>query len=71
MAGFNFLIPLFCIPIASNNAQVTINIDVCLGDYYQLFFRESNIRIPNTRVSVQGVESLWGDCMFIPADWGS
>ena len=24
-----------------------------------------------TRVSVQGVESLWGDCMFIPADWGS
>ena len=25
----------------------------------------------NTRVSVQGVESLWGDCRFIPADWGS
>ena len=23
------------------------------------------------RVSVQGVESLWGDCRFIPADWGS
>ena len=23
------------------------------------------------RVSVQGVESLWGDCKFIPADWGS
>ena len=23
------------------------------------------------RVSVQGVKSLWGDCMFIPADWGS
>ena len=23
------------------------------------------------RVSVQGVESLWGDCIFIPADWGS
>ena len=22
------------------------------------------------RVSVQGVESLWGDCRFIPADWG-
>ena len=22
-------------------------------------------------VSVQGVESLWGDCRFIPADWGS
>ena len=25
---------------------------------------------PN-RVSVQGVESLWDDCRFIPADWGS
>ena len=24
-----------------------------------------------TGVSVQGVESLWGDCRFIPADWGS
>ena len=23
------------------------------------------------RVSVQEVESLWGDCRFIPADWGS
>ena len=23
------------------------------------------------RVSVQGVESLWGDCSFIPADLGS
>ena len=23
------------------------------------------------RVSVQGVESLFGDCRFIPADWGS
>ena len=23
------------------------------------------------RVSVQGVESLWGDCRFIPADGGS
>ena len=23
------------------------------------------------RISVQGVESLWGDCRFIPADWGS
>ena len=22
------------------------------------------------RVSIQGVESLWGDCRFIPADWG-
>ena len=25
----------------------------------------------NVGVSVQGVKSLWGDCMFIPEDWGS
>ena len=25
----------------------------------------------SSRVSVQGVESLLGDCRFIPADWGS
>ena len=35
--------------------------DFCSGDFYT--------DIP--RVSVQGVESLWGDCRFIPADWGS
>ena len=23
------------------------------------------------KVSLLGVESLWGDCTFIPADWGS
>jgi hypothetical protein len=23
------------------------------------------------KVSLLGVDSLWGDCMFIPADWGS
>ena len=27
--------------------------------------------LEKTRVSVQGVESLWGDCRYIPADWGS
>ena len=32
-------------------------LDSCLGNMY-------------FRVSVQGVESLWGDCRFIPADWG-
>ena len=25
---------------------------------------------PN-KVSLLGVDSLWGDCTFIPADWGS
>ena len=24
-----------------------------------------------SRVSIQGVKSLWGDCRFIPVDWGS
>ena len=28
------------------------------------------IRI-TTKVSLLGVDSLWGDCTFIPADWGS
>ena len=23
------------------------------------------------KVSLLGVDSLWGDCTFIPADWGS
>ena len=32
---------------------------------------ESTTRSSPYRVSVQGVESLWGDCRFIPADWGS
>ena len=36
------------------------------------FGRKSDLNISVTyRVSVQGVESLWGDCRFIPADWGS
>ena len=36
-------------------------------------YRPSKIKIAlvTGRVSVQGVESLWGDCRFIPADWGS
>ena len=29
-----------------------------------IYFLESSL----SRVSVQGVESLWGDCRFIPAD---
>ena len=31
------------------------------------FFGPNNLNKEN-RVSVQGVESLWGDCRFIPAD---
>ena len=37
-----------------------------------IVWRQCDIRIRVlNRVSVQGVESLWGDCRFIPADWGS
>ena len=36
-----------------------------------VFFLFFFVKSRNTRVSVQGVESLWGDCRFIPADWGS
>ena len=38
------------------------------GFTYSQYFKYKTIE---TRVSVQGVESLWGDCRFIPADWGS
>ena len=38
-----------------------------------LFFSSHNFSsiTARDRVSVKGVESLWGDCRFIPADWGS
>ena len=34
------------------------------------FVSKYNLRILD-KVSLLGVDSLWGDCMFIPADWGS
>ena len=40
------------------HAQASLNI----------FDRENS---PGPRASVQGVESLWGDCRFIKADWAS
>ena len=40
------------------NPQFTVNL-------------ERDSKSQTLRVSVQGVESLWGDCRFIPADWGS
>ena len=30
-----------------------------------------SITIKKRKVSLLGVDSLWGDCTFIPADWGS
>jgi hypothetical protein len=31
----------------------------------------ANRRTITLKVSPLGVDSLWGDCTFIPADWGS
>ena len=32
--------------------------------------QDLNFRL-GIKVSLLGVDSLWGDCTFIPADWGS
>ena len=37
--------------------------------YKALYIYSADVSI-SYRVSVQGVESLWGDCRFIPVDWG-
>ena len=36
-----------------------------------IYNKGMNLVSAYNRVSVQGVESLWGDCRFIPAYWGS
>ena len=36
-----------------------------------LFNKKSDSDRGKFKVSLLGVDSLWGDCMFIPADWGS
>ena len=43
---------------------------LCICSRVRSRFETYNL-IVQIRVSVQGVESLWGDCRFIPADWGS
>jgi hypothetical protein len=49
----------------SKNAWITF---ICLINSLQLWkSRSGNTKI----VSLLGVDSLWGDCTFIPADWGS
>ena len=35
------------------------------------FANLTNERTKHNKVSLLGVDSLWGDCTFIPADWGS
>ena len=50
-----------------------LKMQVCLD--LKLYNRSVLTKLDNKRVqfkvSVQGVESLWVDCRFIPADWGS
>ena len=40
-----------------------------ISDYhiFLAFVQTTDLR----KVSLLGVDSLWGDCKFIPADWGS
>ena len=35
---------------------------------YEILFNDFLVA---SQVSLLGVDSLWGDCTFIPADWGS
>ena len=56
------------------NRQIVVcqrfrRICICLTNFNNQKPANSSKVLP--RVSVQGVESLWGDCRFIPADWGS
>ena len=56
--------------------QISLNKDRPLGEgnfgiVFKGVWTKSNGDWEGTRVGVQGVESLCGDCRFIPADWGS
>ena len=48
--------------------SVVSNLFACQTFFY---VHRLSMRMYYIRVSVQGVESLWGECRFIPADWGS
>ena len=78
---WHFLINFWLLEI---NLWITLGLKVkkkkqrslCFGDattWVQLKMHTLDTLATNTpsRVSVQGVESLWGDYRFIPADWGS
>ena len=43
-----------------------LKIRYTLMDYYSV-----DVHYIALKVSLLGVDSLWGDCLFIPADWGS
>ena len=53
----------------SKNEPDQLNISWTFFDIKYRFSCNQNIGV--NRVSVQGVESLWGDCRFIPVDLGS
>ena len=42
-----------------------------LSKKFDRFFYLHSMSCRISKVSVLGVDSLWIDCMFIPADWGS
>jgi hypothetical protein len=67
MAGFNFFIPLFCIPFGFHNphTQTSILQNVCLGEYYQIFFLENNREIWTSGSSVFEIVSLWSWTVII------
>ena len=60
MAGLNFFVPLFCIPIASNNPHTSsIGLDVCLGEHYKSFLLESNRQLWTSDSSFFEVAWSW------------
>ena len=71
MAGLNFFIPLFCIPFGFHNphTQTFILQNVCLGEYYQIFFLENNREIWTSGSSVliwnSFIKVLDSDYLFI------
>ena len=47
-------------------------VDLCYFPLFEDFSQWLKVHlIYDTRVSLLGVDSLWGDCTFILADWGS
>jgi hypothetical protein len=40
----------------------------CCHNY---FHSKLQLFSPRTKVSLLGVVAIWGDCTFIPADWGT
>ena len=51
--------------------RTTFKLNLRLNQITQGGLNYCNDNRDDKRVSVQGVESLFGDCRFIPADWGS